>query len=347
MSEYLPRGLSHTRTATLAERRDTCGSHSAPYRKAAHGIDGGDICRQEILNMDTGHKGRSIPLLECPAESESGASRALPAAQPGPGQPAVVPVAAAPRPRGSELRRSSTAPLRAPYVNAAAGLDLSKGFCSQSVRCGSILLLLTSYFRGENGREPVLPAGRGSGQPAKVPSFPPPGPARAKARGSPQSQELPSGPHAGRRGHSPRPRGSHAWEWGCPLESEAPALPLLCILGTLGVTYVPPLLHWVTPCPARRTPLPPSPRVVALSAPRPLLRATFPLQFFNYFLPEKKKKKSFCQAGHERSTGCCILQCFHIPLGSPCPLPTHCRCDLWYFSPHSAVEWKQVEHVHF
>lgn len=114
MSEYLPRGLSHTRTATLAERRDTCGSHSAPYRKAARGIDGGDICRQEILNMDTGHKGRSIPLLECPAESESGASRALPAAQPGPGQPAVVPVAAAPRPRGSELRRSSTAPLRAP-----------------------------------------------------------------------------------------------------------------------------------------------------------------------------------------------------------------------------------------
>lgn len=257
MSEYLPRGLSHTRTATLAERRDTCGSHSAPYRKAARGIDGGDICRQEILNMDTGHKGRSIPLLECPAESESGASRALPAAQPGQGQPAVVPVAAAPRPRGSELRRSSTAPLRAPYVNAAAGLDLSKGFCSQSVRCGSILLLLTSYFRGENGREPVPPAGRGSGQPAKVPSFPPPGPARAKARGSPQSQELPSDPHAGRRGHSPRPRGSHAWEWGCPLESEAPALPLLCILGTLGVTYVPPLLHWVTPCPARRTPPPP------------------------------------------------------------------------------------------
>lgn len=163
MSEYLPRGLSHTRTATLAERRDTCVSHSAPYRKAAHGIDGGDICRQEILNMDKAHKGRSIPLLECPAESESGASRALPAAQPGPGQPAVVPVAAAPRPRGSELRRSSTAPLRAPYVNAAAGLDLSKGFCSQSVRCGSILLLLTSYFRGENGREPVPPAGRGSG----------------------------------------------------------------------------------------------------------------------------------------------------------------------------------------
>lgn len=37
---------------------------------------------------------------------------------------------------------------------------------------------------------------------------------------------------------------------------------------------------------------PPPPRVVALSAPRPLLRATFPLQFFNYFLPEKKKKKN-------------------------------------------------------
>lgn len=63
------------------------------------------------------------------------------------------------------------------------------------------------------------------------------------------------------------------------------------------------------------------------------------LQLFHYSVPEINLFARQVNAIDR------LLFINNVGLGSPRPRPTDCGCDLCYFSLHSAVQWKQLEHV--